>query len=111
MLANNDGGLNGSHLKDRLVTVTTEWKHVITKTKLLLVLQRGRGVRLFLCFQGGLVDQGDLGGQEDQQVQLGLGHPEQIKTSNNQTQAGDEAKLTRSPKETRTFCAWATFTK
>lgn len=51
------------------------------------------------------MDQGDLGGQEDQQVQLDLGHPEQIKMSNNQTEIRDEAKMTRSPKVTRTFCA------
>lgn len=52
----------------------------ITKTKPLLVLQQGHGVHLFLCFQGGRVDLGDPGGQEDQQVQFGLGHPERNKT-------------------------------
>lgn len=58
----------------------------MTKTKPLLVLQRGHGVHLFLCFQGGRVDQGDPGGQEVQQVQLDLGHPEQNKTKHNKTQ-------------------------
>lgn len=52
----------------------------ITKTKPLLVLQRGHEVHLFLCFQGGRVDLEDPGGQEDQQVQFGLGHPEWNKT-------------------------------
>lgn len=47
---------------------------------LLLALQQGLVDHLFLCFQGGLVDQGVLEVQEDQWVQLGLGHPDYNKT-------------------------------
>lgn len=50
-------------------------------SKLLLVLQRGHVAHLFLCFLGGLGDQEDLGGQVVQQVQPGLGHPDQNQTT------------------------------
>lgn len=44
--------------------------------KFLPALQQGHEARPCLCSQGGLGDQEDLGDREDQQVQLGLGHPD-----------------------------------
>ena len=46
------------------------------RIKLLPALQQGHADRLFLCFLEDLGDLGHLGGREDQQVQLGLDHPD-----------------------------------
>lgn len=81
-----------------------ETRKGITKTKPLLVLQWGHEVHLFLCFQGGHVVQGDPGGQEDQQVQLGLGHPEQNKTKNDERRRQGKKRKQHTFYQSRTFC-------
>ncbi len=48
--------------------------------KFLPTLQQGHVAHPCRCSQGGLGDRGDLEDREDQQVQPGLGHPEEKKT-------------------------------
>lgn len=55
---------------------------VAHEERLLPALQQGHVAHPCQCSQGGLGDQGDLGDQEDQQVQLGLGHPDEKKKQN-----------------------------